>query len=136
MPFDGMEVRESCEDRPICPAERTSSTLPAAAARPSKPLMCSRRVMDVRLYGNRSGYAVQNDVDDYSRACALRTDCSRVFLDSAVSVGAGLMSHAPVRHTPAPTIAIRLTCSWRIVIPSSNETTGMMKLFADARVAS
>src|SRR2546425_7633444 len=114
MPFDGMEVRESreaCEDGSISPAERTPSNVPAAAARPSKPFMCSRRVMDVRLYGNRSGHAVQNDVDNYSGACALRTDCSRVFLDSAVSVGAGLMSHAPVRHTPAPTIAIRLTCS-------------------------
>src|SRR5437762_4663873 len=79
MPFDGMEVRESCEDRPICPAERTSSTLPAAAARPSKPFMCSRRVMDVRLYGNRSAHAVQNDVDNYSRACALRTACGASF---------------------------------------------------------
>src|SRR2546427_9859936 len=111
MPFDGMEVRESCEDCPICPAERTSSRLPAAAARPSKPFMCSRRVMDVRLYGNRSAHAVQNDVDDYSHASGQRTDCGRLFLDCAVSVGAGLMSHAPVRQTPAPTIAIPLTCS-------------------------
>src|SRR5919198_2794260 len=44
------ESREACDDCPVCPAERTPSGVPAAAARPSKPFMYSRRVMDVRLY--------------------------------------------------------------------------------------
>src|SRR5919198_3755390 len=44
------ESREACDDCPVCPAERTPSGVPAAAARPSRPFMYSRRVMDVRLY--------------------------------------------------------------------------------------
>ena len=43
-------VRESCdtcEDCAIGPAARTLNSVPAAA-RPSRPFMCSRRVMDVR----------------------------------------------------------------------------------------
>src|SRR5437899_12774264 len=53
MPFDGMKALESCEAGEDCAAERTPSGVPAAAARPNKPFMDSRRVMDVRLYRNR-----------------------------------------------------------------------------------
>ena len=55
--------------------------------------------------------------------------------DARDEIAVGRINHAPSRQTPAPAIEMLLTCSCRTRTPSSSDTTGMMKLFDDARVA-
>ncbi len=50
------------------------------------------------------------------------------------AAGRGRMSHAPARHTAAPTIDSGATCSPRTATPSASATTGMKNTVAEARV--